>query len=160
MPTYLSGRNINLLVQSMMSPLQTLNRHFVIWGKEKRVEAQMTSQIILFVPFLNKKFQQYFVNPKDEFSITDRVQIGVPLYHQTAQLPESKKFPLYLDNTSKVALKKEEENITTPNFSFIVWSPQINTDLISEDEYMSMVKYWVDKYKVAGKTYQIKFKNK
>lgn len=160
MPTYLYGRQINLLVQAMMNPLQVINDGFVVWAKNTRLEAMMTSQIILFAPFLTNKLKQYFLDPNDSITISDRKKLGIPLYLQNANVGANSDFALYheSDNQDKAPLYFENDQYNKDNYSFTVWTPAINTNKITETEYLSILKFWIDKYKVSGKTYQIKYK--
>lgn len=48
-PHYLGGRKLILFLQSILVPLQQLNKEFSEWAKEKRIEASMTSQIFKLV---------------------------------------------------------------------------------------------------------------
>lgn len=160
MPTYLYGRQINLLVQAMLSPLQSLSNQFVVWAKEKRVEALMTSQIILFEPFLTRKMKMYFLDENDTISISDRTTFGIPLYNEEADVSPNSDFALYQDHEkkNKAPLYFEADQLSRPNCSFTVWSPKINTEKIKESEYLSMLRFWIDKYLVSGKTYKIQYK--
>ena len=59
-PHYLGGRKLILFLQSILQPLNSLNIGWVTWADEKRIEAAMTSQVIMMEYFLNRKFCKYF----------------------------------------------------------------------------------------------------
>ena len=42
----------------------------------------MTSQVILFTWYLNRKYQKYFVDKNDTIEIEDAIDIGVPIYRK------------------------------------------------------------------------------
>ena len=83
LPHYLGGRKLVLFLQALLTPLQTLGSKWEQWANEKRMEAAMTSQIILFENFLNVKFSKYLLNPKDKILISDGELPGTPLYWES-----------------------------------------------------------------------------
>jgi len=68
-PHYLSGRKYILFLQSLVYPLHTLNERFIIFAKEKQIEARMTSQVMYFEWYLNRKFKKYLANPDESIYI-------------------------------------------------------------------------------------------
>ena len=151
-PHYLGGRKLILFLQSILVPLQQLN-------KEKRIEASMTSQIFKLEWFLNRRFSKYFVNPVEKITIANAVRDGLPLYRQIANVPLSDNPALVKQTAHTVkdpVLYKVSERRDESSYSFIVNSPAINTSSISESEYIAQIQYWVDRYRTAGKTYKIK----
>lgn len=164
MPHYLSGRKLILFVQSLLYPLQTLNDQFVRFAKEKRIEANMTSQVFYFEWFLNRKFRDYLSDPDDRIFIQDSTSIGVDLYYEGSQV--SKPYTLWfegelaatvdpLEEPRALYLIAEEKQIN--KVSFMVCVPEID---IPETEFVNMLSYWVNKYKIAGMTYLIKIDSK
>lgn len=155
-PSTLRGRWHVLFIQSIMHPLQILNDKFVKFAKDKHIEARMTSQIMYFEWFLNYKLSHYFVNASDRITIIDRNTLGVPVYHS----PNPNTFVVWSrDNEDKahpVFFHKSDE-LVIEKYSFIVSCPELKPDL--QEECLYMLKYWVDRYKVAGKTYAIKTTN-
>lgn len=158
-PHYLGGRKLILFLQSILVPLQQLNNEFSEWAKERRIEASMTSQIFKLEWFLNRKFSKYFVNPVEKITIANAVRDGLPLYRQKASVPLFDN-PALVEQTAHTTkdpvLYKVSERRDESSYSFIVNSPAINTSSISESEYIAQIQYWIDRYRIAGKTYKIK----
>lgn len=157
-PHYLGGRRLILLLQSCLKPLQTANDRWVEWVQEKKVEASLTSQVILMEYYLNKKFKKYFKDQDKCIIISDGTVPGVPIYFQSAGENISK-FVLYNENENgkKQPFQWQNEKSSSNDVSFIVFCPYVNTDIITEKELSGMISYVIDKYKVAGKSYRIEF---
>ena len=51
-PHYLGGRKLILFLQALLQPLNSLNVKWKEWADEKRIEAAMTSQVIMMEYFL------------------------------------------------------------------------------------------------------------
>lgn len=157
---YLSGRKLILYLQALMKPLQDLNISFVEWAKETKIEATMTSQIIKLEWFLNWKFRKYFIDSSNLISIKNGQRLGVPIYNQSADISKAENLLLKHESEGvreSTVLNYRDEKTDKNTCSFIVYSPQINSKLISTEEYVAMLTYYVDKYKISGKTYRIKF---
>jgi len=162
-PYYLGGRKLILFLQSIVHPLQAVNTAFQTWAFEKRLEASMTSQIIKFEWFLNYKFSKYFANSAERISIMREIQVGAPFHYEGSQasgithrITRQESETGVQDN---LILYRQEENATLNNQSFIVATPAIDTTKISRTDYLALLKYQVDKYKLATKTYTIRFNN-
>lgn len=84
-PYFLRNRKYVLFLQSLVSPLQKTNSKFLDFAREKKIEASMTSQVILFTWYLNQKYQKYFVDKNDSIEIEDAIDIGVPIYRKKIQ---------------------------------------------------------------------------
>lgn len=160
-PHYMGGRRLILYLQALVSPLQDLNDAFVEWAKETRIEASMTSQIFKFEWFLNRKFKKYFSDPMSRIVISNGTSLGVPLYWQSENMPHT---TMYLQEgdeqseiTDNVALYYSTERLTGDAYSFVVRSPYPNTELISQAEFDSQLRYWIDRYRLASKTYNIQY---
>lgn len=159
-PHYLGGRKLILLLQALMRPLQTVNDTFVEWAKETKIEASMTSQIFKFEWFLNRKFKKYFQNSKGRISIKNGQKLGVAIYYQAADITDADNMLLYQE--SEGARQSEQlfyadEKTDESSVSFTVFTPQINESLITREAYLAMLSFYIDKYRLAGKTYNIKF---
>lgn len=161
-PHYIGGRKLILLLQALMKPLQSVNEAFSTWAKETRIEASMTSQIFKFEWYLNRKFGKYFLNPGSRIVISNSNKTGVPIYYQSANINQDEHLVMYNESngteTGKV-FYREHENVGSNNISFIVSSPQIDTTKISIKDYESMLYACIEKYRLAGKTYMIKYNN-
>lgn len=157
-PHYLGGRRLILFLQSCLKPLQTANDRWVEWVQEKKVEASLTSQVILMEYYLNKKFKKYFKDQDKHIIISDGTVPGVPIYFQSAGENISK-FVLYNEdeNGKKQPFQWQNEKSSSNDVSFIVFCPYVNTNIITEKELSGMISYVIDKYKVAGKSYRIEF---
>ena len=163
-PHYLPGRKYILFLQSLVYPLFTLNERFVAFAKEKQIDARMTGQVMYFEWYLNRKFKKYFVNPATAIYISESKSTGVDIYHESAA--GGKPFTVWqenelvftgnlLENPKELYLLWEEKAIN--KVSFVVCVPAIT---ISESEFVYMLSYVVNTYKIAGKTYLIKIDSK
>lgn len=159
-PHYLGGRKLILLMQALVAPMRSLNEEFSEYAKEKRIEASMTSQILPFTWFLNRKFKKYFVDKNLKITITNISTLGVPLYNESADVVQTENLSLYLESEGASHGKKfyyQNERTDSNSYSFLVHSPAIDTTLISKENYLTMLSYQIDKYRLAGKTYKIVF---
>lgn len=159
-PYYLSGRKLIMYLQALTKPLQDINLGFAEWAKETMIEATMTSQVIKFEWFLNRKFCKYFTDPSQLISIKNGNRTGVPIYNQSADVPISENMLLKFESEGVIdstVLNYHNELTDGGTCSFIVYSPAIDIRKISMEEYVAMLSYYIDKYKVSGKTYKIKF---
>lgn len=159
-PHYLGGRRLILYLQSVLHPLQTLADSFSAWAKEKRIEASMTSQVFKFEWFLNRKFSVYFANSSDRIKITNSTTRGLALYYQSANVALSENPVLVTEDKHTVSdpvLYRMSESHDDSDYSFLVYSPRIDKSKINETDYISQLQYWIDRYRLAGKTYKIKF---
>lgn len=157
-PYYIGGRKLILYLQALMKPLRAINDAFVSYAKETKIEATMTSQKFKFEWYLNRLFSKYF---KDGGSITisNGSHTGIPIYYEDAGISDSENLLMYQESEGivKEALYHQNEKTTENSYSFIVYSPAIDTALITEEKYRAMLSHYVDRYRLAGKTYIIKF---
>lgn len=157
-PHYIGGRKLILLMQALVSPLQALNDDFSEYAKEQRIEASMTSQILPFTWFLNRKFKKYFLQKSGSITITNVASLSVPIHNENADIPQTDNLSLYTEKEGKgKAFYYQNERTDQNTYSFIVHTPAIDTSLISKEQYVSMLTYWIERYRLAGKTYKIKF---
>lgn len=157
-PHYIGGRKLILFLQSVLMPLQALNDTFSAWGKQTRIEACMTSQPILFIPFLNNMFSKYFANSEDSFSIENFVAAGTPVFPEANVKDEDAIIYAEKDDVGDDNLIVYYEGTSANRStacSFAVYSPAINTSLISKEEYLILLNVQIRKYKLASKTYEI-----
>ncbi len=159
-PYYLCGRKYILMLQSLIYPLSLLNDKFVAFAKLRHIEARMTSQVIYFEWYLNYKFSTYFKEPSERIFISESDPLGVDIYHEDST--SSRPFTVWQENeqilTSNPLEEPREfytmtEEHTINDVSFIVNVPAIN---ITEREFVYLLSYEVNRYKIAGKTYKIK----
>lgn len=167
-PYYLGGRKLILYLQSCVQPLQAVNESFSQWAKETRIEAAMTSQIFKFEWFLNRKFRVFFDDPNAAISLRTGTLNGTAIFHQNAVgIPDEDQFLLYFQsedgevvrNTVLFLEGEETENTAT---SFVVVVPKLKKgsdgrliDGLTEEDFYFRLKYWIDRYRLATKTYQI-----
>ena len=159
-PHYLGGRKLILLLQALVYPLHSINNSFAEWAKETRIEAAMTSQIFKFEWFLNRKFKKYFQDEKGRISIKNGEKLGAPIYHQSANIDGSDNMLLYQESENKQLGKPlyfADEKTNESSVSFTVFTPLINESLITREAYLAMLSYYIDKYRLSAKTYNIKF---
>lgn len=157
-PHLMGGRKLILYLQAICKPLQDTNNTFSEWASEKRIEASMTSQIIMIEWYLNRQFSRYYKSSADRMTIGESGTNGVPIYWEINKQQEP--FVTYNQGETENGKKNvplhfvnEANDINT--VSFVVCSPAIDTKLISKDEYTAMVSSVIDRYKIAGKTYKI-----
>lgn len=159
-PYYLGGRKLILYLQALMKPLQSLNESFINYAKETRIEAAMTSQIYKFSWYLNRKFSHYFAT-SGRITIKNSESLGTPIYSSSANVSVEDNIVLYKQeeqNSGKqLVLYRSDEQTQESEVSFIVTTPKIDTRLIEESKYIAMLKYVIDKYRLANKTYIIKY---
>lgn len=154
-PRFVTDRRRILFTQSLLHPLKSLNDKFSSWAIEKSIEASMTSQVFYFEWFLNRKFRKYFDNKLDRIVIGGGGLNGVPVFYEGAT--DDGNFIVKKEEEGTDGLKplyKFYEDEGDKKYSFVVYVPA--TTKISQEELVNQVKYWVDKYKIAGKTYTIK----
>lgn len=159
-PYYLSGRKYILMLQSLVYPLSVINQRFEKFAKEKHIEARMTSQVAYFEWYLNMKFSKYFSDSTDKIFISDTESMGVDIYHENSD--SSRPFTVWCEReevttTNPLEEPREFYSITEEkminNVSFVVNAPAIT---INEREFVYMLSYEVNRYRIAGKTYNIK----
>lgn len=158
-PHYLGGRNLILFLQSTLSPLQTLAEKWEDWATDQRTKSYLTSQVIMLEYYLNKKFNKYLKDRTKQIVISDGVILGIPVYWEIAEAGESN-LVLYKASESPkehVNFKWQNEKLPGNEYSFIVECPEINTSIISQEEVESMIRYIVNTYKIASKTFTVKF---
>ena len=59
------------------------------------------------------------------------------------------------ENTVKLHYQDEKTDENT--VSFVVTSPAINTSKITTAQYEAMLRHYINKYRISGKTYIIKY---
>lgn len=159
-PYYLSGRKYILFLQSLVWPLKTLNDRFSEFAREKHIEARMTSQVIYFEWYLNYKFKRYFASGDDRIFISESLSLGVDLYHEDAN--RSRPFTVWRETEQVVTSNPQEEprefyklaeERAINKVSFTVNVPAVTLPV---KEFVYLLSYVVNTYKVAGKTYLIK----
>ena len=159
-PHYLSGRRFILFVQSCLYPLQRVNERFRTFARERHIEARMTSQVIYFEWYLNYRFGKYLKDGRDRIFIRESESIGVDLYHEHAAYQR----PCTIWFAGEVITVTDESEHPRPFYrlaeeklinkvSFVVCVPPIT---IPEREFVYMLSFAVNRYKIAGKTYLIK----
>ncbi len=158
-PYYLSGRKYILFLQSLVYPLQSLNDRFRAFAKLKHIEARMTSQVIYFEWYLNYKLSKYFADKEEKIFISESESLGVDIYREGAE--SSKPFTVwqqYEEITTSNPLEEPREFYSIAeerainNVSFTVNVPTIT---IEEREFVYLLSYEVNRYKTAGKTFNI-----
>ncbi len=157
-PYYIGGRKLILYLQALIKPLQELSNAFSEYAKEQRIETAMTSQIFYFEWFLNRKFSKYFLNG-GQITIKNGERLGAPIQWENADVDKLEDMLLYKEEegVKNVALYHANEQTDGTTHSFVVISPAINTKLISKENYTAMLSHYIDKYRLSGKTYIIKF---
>lgn len=160
-PHYIGGRKLILFLQAIIHPLRSVNDAFVIWAKETKIEASMTSQVFKLEWFLNRKFSKYFLNSGERIVLATSKHTGVPIYHQNANINETQQHMISYHESEGIHLGTPlyyaNERTGANDVSFVVYTPQIDESLITLEAYIAILSYYIDKYRLAGKTYNIKF---
>lgn len=157
-PYYLGGRKLILYLQAILHPLQGLSDRFSSWAKETRIEASMTSQVFKLEWFLNRRFSKYFMDPDERITFSNAIKTGLALYYQDSgvTLADNPVMTTQQHHTpSSPILRYISETPDECSFSFLVSSPRIDTRKIRTEDYLSQLQYWIDRYRIAGKTYKI-----
>lgn len=172
-PYYLGGRRLILYLQSCVKPLQAINDAFVAYAKETRIEASMTSQIFKLEWFLNRKFKKYFESPSALITIKNGEKLGVAVYNESASdISSDDQLKLWKQegeaNAENVPFYHSDELTEGSSHSFLVCVPKLYElkdkygnptgqliDGITETQFRAMLSYWIDKYRLAGKSYKI-----
>lgn len=164
LPYYLGGRRLILLVQSLVSPLRSLNSKFEEFAKKKMIEARMTSQIMYFEWYLSWKFRKYFEIYDEQIFIQQGVDKAVKIWHENAK--NGQPFTIWLEG-EEISLEtpveekpqefyyKIEEKLIN-QVSFVILVPKIK---INKQEFVYMLTHAVNTYKLAGKTFLIHISN-
>lgn len=162
-PHYLGGRKLILYLQSLLQPLNSLNQTWKERADDMRIEAAMTSQVIMLEYFLNKKYKKYFADQSKHIVISDGSVNGVPLYWEGNSAVGISSFPVYNEGESAVSghepqpLRWKDEKAAHNEVSFTVSCPTINTQMITQAEVEAMIIYWVNRYRIAGKKFNVTF---
>lgn len=150
-PHYLGGRRLILLLQSLLKPLDTLNRQWKEWADTKRIEAAMTSQVIMMEYYLNRKFGKYFRTGR--ISISDGDINGVAFYWESVGATlDSCVMHTEAEGTATVFRWKDEKTVSS-DVSFVINCPVPDESLITGQELAAMIIYSVRRYCVAGKKF-------
>lgn len=158
-PYYIGGRKLILYLQALLKPLQQVNAAFVEYAKETRIEAAMTSQVFKFEWFLNRKLGKYFLDGST-ITIGNSEHLGVPIYYGNASIPQTEHMVLYQASESSAhttELTYQNEGIGGNNVSFVVTSPSVNTQLITQEKYEAMLRHYINRYRLSNKTYIISY---
>lgn len=162
---HIGGRKHILWMQSMVHPLQVANDNLQQYFEDKIIESKITSQVMYFEWYLNKKLSKYFLDSNDKIVIKHFTDYGVPIYkeneneannsplvvfgemeHIPSGLPEKEHpKPLYL----------KDEAFLAAGTSFDIAIPSLN---VENNELEPQLRYIIDRYKIAGKTYKIVYK--
>lgn len=154
-PHYLGGRRMILFLQSLLQPLNTLNKTWKEWADEKRIEAALTSQVIMLEYFLNRKFKKYLADTSQPIIISDGEVNGTPMYWQSANSVDDVVLYNASEKKDTQTFRWKDEKLVSSDVSFIVSCPAVNTEIISETELTAMISYYVEKYRIAGKTFKV-----
>jgi hypothetical protein len=144
-----------LFLQSLLQPLNTLNKTWKEWADEKRIEAALTSQVIMLEYFLNRKFKKYLADTSQPIIISDGEVNGTPMYWQSANSVDDVVLYNASEKKDTQTFRWKDEKLVSSDVSFIVSCPAVNTEIISETELTAMISYYVEKYRIAGKTFKV-----
>lgn len=161
-PHYMGGRKLILFLQSCLQPLKSIAEEWKEWADDKRIEAGMTSQIIMLEYFLNRKYKKYFADKAQRIVVSDGTVNGVPIYWEGSGSIGLDELVLYNESESKESSSKpfkwKDEKSASSEVSFIVNCPSVDTTQITKSELTAMISYWVNKYRIAGKKFIVTYK--
>lgn len=160
-PSIMGGRKNVLWMQSLLYPLQVINERMQSFFNERIIDSCVTSQVGWFEWYLSEKMKNHFVDPNDMIRIVHYTDNGVPFFYpnEIGLIP----YVVYLqgENTDAAIpyekpkpLEFKNERTSTINSSFLVLVPPIK---VSENVFNSEIQYHINKYRIGGKTYKIKY---
>lgn len=153
-PFIFKGSNFMKIIQSYIYPIQSLSDKFKENAIELAIEANMTSQTMYFEWFLNRKLKKY-MDTGDRISVSNVNANGVPVFNEDEK--GKSVLTAYNDNENvskdRKAIKEAYEDTEMTGKSFLIFVPE--SKIITQLEFNNIVSYYVDKYKVVGKTYNI-----
>lgn len=158
-PHYLGGRRTILFLQSCMQPLNSLNEKWKEWADEKRLEAAMTSQIILLEHYLNHKFNKYLLDRTKHIVVSDGIVNGVPIFWESGDEYGADLILYHAGETpsQNVIFRYKDEKQANSDVSFFICCPNVNPAVITQDELTAMISYYVQKYCIAGKKFIVTY---
>ncbi|MGL5690368.1 MAG: hypothetical protein ACRDD8_06035 [Bacteroidales bacterium] len=156
-PFYLRGRNHILFLQSLVVPIQQINDSFAEYTKSKHVDAIMTSQVKWFEWYLNDRLSCYFKDDTSKISIDHNTSVGVPIYYTSE--PNGKPSYVYQESDTIIAGYQPDvfyqsiERTIINSSSFTVVVPELTG--ITTDKFIPILTSLIERYRLAGKTYNI-----
>lgn len=168
-PHYMAGRKLILFLQSCLKPLQYVADAFNEYAKETRIEAAMTSQVGRFEWFLNHKFGKYLKDNGSKITVTEARHLGTIFHNETTQDPSAIHPVLYgkteiVDGVSTALMYWENEQPEESKYDFNVNVPElaVNSNNLFEDGtslelFNKLLNYWINRYRIATKTFIINY---
>lgn len=158
-PHYLGGRRAILFLQSCLQPLNSLNEKWKTWADEKRLEAAMTSQVILLEYYLNHKFNKYLLDRSKRIVVSDGVVNGVPIFWESGDGHGSDLILYHAGETpsQNTVFRYKDEKQANSDASFFICCPNVNPAVITQDELTAMISYHVRRYCIAGKKFIVTY---
>jgi len=160
-PVFIRGRSHVLWIQSLISPLNTINNEFQAFRVEKAIEASATSQVKYFEWYLDRRFSRYFLDSDNHIKIVHYVDLGVPIFNDG----EIGEIENYIWDESEEAdwlagpadempkpIYFEHESLTQIGANFKVVVPELNIPFADLSKMMSAE---INKYVLGGRTYTI-----
>lgn len=71
LPFWARGKNISLLLQSVLSPIISVHNNFKLWALEQYIYTHITSQSMSIEWYLKYKLKSHFVNSSNSFIVRD-----------------------------------------------------------------------------------------
>lgn len=134
LPFWTRGRKLSLFLQAILSPLASVHKSFKIWALEKFIECHITAQKGSLEWYLKYRLQSHFLNPNDNFFITQGINESVSCFSN-----EYWRNGLHWDNALRWGVDNEplvnmNMNLTCINTG--LWENRMlwNNALIWEDE--------------------------
>lgn len=160
-PSFLRGRSHLLWIQSTLFPLQNINDEFRGYTDDKIIEANMSSAVLHFEWYLNRKFGAYMANENEKIKLSHYEDSGTLFFNDgdVGELPNVA-WDISDDWSSAPVAEQPQplysmlELIAMLPASFKVTVPVLNS-LLDVTKFNIIMKAEIEKYRLAGKTYII-----
>jgi hypothetical protein len=142
-------------LQTLTRPLTTVNVAFREFVAEKRIEANLTSQTMLFENYLNRTFMQYFDKPSERIQILHGAEDGLPVYFTYEEGvidPVVYNLAEAFEGYETVSLTFITEGVGSLPFNFRLSLPR---SLQDRRGVVGQIIEVVEKYKIGGYGYDI-----
>lgn len=161
LPFYARGRKLSLLIDAICHPLSTLHKYWMEMAEEAIIEASITSQPLSLTWYLNHKFNKYFINTEDSFSVFNGLDTPSSFIFTESEYFNSDEYSQHVYNESEerelltmVTLTANEASNLNANFTIV--APAITeTSTYNKTNYNNDIAKIVNKYNTSFKTYKI-----
>ena len=143
LPPFLRGNNLIAMLFACIKPVSEIQNNFYQYYEDKKYELKFNGQVIYLEHLLNDKFDP----------ILRRIYIGdaeqTPNVYVFNDSEDNEAIYLFNSSDTSVDIYLFNTSEETPGLDFIVFIP---IGFIYND---SLMKYYINKFKTAGKRYKI-----